>query len=107
MASRIGRIIVESILLNAIKTPNGIPIANERITEINTIAIVVIVSGHKSKDPTMNMKKPKSNPPDSVVKYHPNNTIATIKTHHGIDSKVDSIPLIDDDVMKKMKSNSA
>ena len=107
IASSIGRITTDKILLKAINTPNGIPIARERITEINTMEIVVIVSGHKSNEPIKNMKNPKSIPPDKFVKYHPNKTIAKIKTHHGTANKADSNPLIEEEVMKNMKSKKA
>src|SRR5699024_5167436 len=47
IASRIGRIIFDIILLNDIHTPIGIPTINEILTAANIIAIVVIISPHK------------------------------------------------------------
>src|SRR5699024_4445563 len=54
IASRIGRIIFDIILLNDIHTPIGIPTINEIPTAANIIAIVVIISPHK---PNVTIKK--------------------------------------------------
>src|SRR5699024_9417266 len=54
IASRIGRIIFDIILLNDIHTPIGIPTINEIPTAANIIAIVVIISPHK---PNVHIKK--------------------------------------------------
>src|SRR5699024_10011457 len=51
IASRIGRIIFDIILLNDIHTPIGIPIINEIPTAANIIAIIVIISPHKPNYP--------------------------------------------------------
>src|SRR5690606_3137855 len=107
IASSIGRIAVDNTLLKAIKIPSGIPMIRESKTEINIIATVVIISGHRLKDPTKKMKNENSNPPYKFVKYHPSRKIMIIKTHHGMANKADSSPLIEVEAMTKIKSKNA
>lgn len=98
---------VDNILLKAIKTPNGMPIARDSITEINTMEIVVIVSGHKSNDPIRNINIPKSIPPEIFVKYQPNAAIIMMSIHQGINNNPDSNPFMEEDVITNIKSKNA
>lgn len=107
IASNIGRIKADITLLKAVKMPSGIPIARESNTEINTIDMVVIVSGHKSNVPIRKIKKENSSPPYIEVKYHPNTKMMMINTHHGIERSADSSPLIVVEAMTKTKSKNA
>src|SRR5699024_12508235 len=75
IASRIGRIIFDIILLNDIHTPIGIPTINEIPTAANIIAIVVIISPHKPKFPIKKINIPKLTPDKNDKKYKPRSKI--------------------------------
>src|SRR5699024_1938770 len=106
IASSIGRIIPENILLKAIHIPNGIPINNEIKTDVIIIAIVVIISSHRLNDPIRKIKAPKTIPQIKDLKYQPKATIIITNTHQGKNIKASSIALIVIVATLNMKSNN-
>ena len=106
IASKIGRMMTENVLLNAINIPTGIPIARDNTTDISIIATVVIVSSHKLKDPIKKIKAANISPFNMLFKYQPSRKTIIMMTHQGVASKADSIVRIVVEAIVKMKSNN-
>src|SRR5699024_4161339 len=88
----------------AIHIPIGRPVSKDIATDVTIIAMVVIISSHNPKDPIKNIKIAKTTPDTKDLKYHPSPKIIKINTHQGNQTRKASMPLMERDATKNIKS---